>query len=458
MKGLLLMAALLAGQGLAASATATLLGPQGEARGTATFTEVPGGLRLQVRATGLTPGRHGLHVHENGTCTPGVDKATNTVVPFGGAGEHFDPGMSGNHATPMTPDTQGHGGDLPVLTADASGTATLDFTTRKLTLGGMTGVLHRSLVVHALPDDYKTDPAGQSGARIACGTIGRAGEAARRYALDDPQAFPEGVAVDAKRGLIFTGSSRNGSIYAVNAQTGAVSTFSPGGAVGRTSALGLKLDGQGRLWVAGGSTGAVSVLTPDGAPLTTLMTPPSPQSYLNDLVLGPDGSAYVTDSSRPMIWRVTPDLKRVEPWRPLEGTPIRYGRGINLNGIALSADGRALYTIQYNTGRLYRIELASRAIREVRLTRPLLYGDGLLLDGHTLYVSQNRENSVTKLALSADGLSAQVAGQTSADGLFYPSTLALLEGDLIAVNSQLDRRTSGALPEVPFTLSRFPKF
>ncbi len=458
MKVLLLVTALLAGQSLAASATATLLGPQGEARGTATFTEVPGGLRVQVQATGLTPGRHGLHVHENGTCEPGVDKATNMVVPFGAAGKHFDPGMSANHATPTIPDTLGHAGDLPVLTADATGTATLDFTSPKLTLGGMTGVLHRSLVVHALPDDYRTDPSGQSGGRVACGAIQRGGEAARRYALPDPLAFPEGVAVDAKRGLIFTGSSRNGSIYAINASTGAVSTFSPGGAMGRTAALGLKVDGQGRVWVAGGATGAVSVLTPDGAPLATLMTPPSPQSYLNDLVLGPDGSAYVTDSSRPMIWRVSADLKRIEPWLPLSGTAIRYGRGINLNGIALTPDGQALLTVQYNTGRLYRIDLKSRAIQEVRLPEPLMYGDGLLLDGRTLYVSQNRENTVTRVALDTGALSGRVAGRTSADGLFYPSTLALLGGDLIAVNSQLDRRMTGAVPEVPFTLSRFPKF
>ena len=132
--------------------------------------------------------------------------------------------------------------------------------------------------------------------------------------------------------------------------------------------------------------------------------------------------------------------------------------GINLNGIALTADGRALLTVQYNTGKLFRIDLASRHIQEVSVPGGLMYGDGLLLDGQTLYVGQNRMNWVSKVMLSADGLSGQVLSHSAADGLHYPSTLAMLGSDLIAVSSQLDRTMSGTPPETPFKLSRFPKF
>ena len=75
----------------ALAATATLRDPQGAAQGTVTLRQMGLGVQVSVEARGLTPGQHGMHVHEFGRCTPGVDAATNTVVAFGGAGGHFDP-------------------------------------------------------------------------------------------------------------------------------------------------------------------------------------------------------------------------------------------------------------------------------------------------------------------------------------------------------------------------------
>lgn len=440
--------------GTALAATATLRDPQGAAQGTVTLRQMGMGVQVSVEARGLKPGQHGMHVHEFGRCTPGVDAATNTVVAFGGAGGHFDPDKTGNHDAPTAPNTVGHGGDLPMLNVGADGVGRATFMTDKVSLTGMDGVLNRSLVIHAQPDDYKSDPSGLTGARERCGVLTRTNYAARDYAMPGAQDFPEGVAYDARKGVIYAGSAQNGTIYAVNAATGAVSKFSEGGAVGRASALGLKVDTQGRLWIAGGAQGTVSVLSPDGAPVAVLETPRSPSAYLNDLAPAPDGSVYVTDSTRPAIYRVTPDLK-ISEWLSLAGTPIRYAPGLNLNGVVATPDGRYLLAVQLNTGDLWRIDLRSKAIR--RVMGGLNNGDGLLLDGRTLYVSRNKDGIISKVMLGADYASGQVMAEEPVTGLRFPTTLAAIGGDLIVSQGQLDK-LQGGTPETPFRLTRFPRF
>lgn len=436
------------------SATATLRDPAGQPLGTATFRQMGLGVQVTVEARGLTPGQHGMHVHEYGRCTPGVDPATNTVVPFGGAGGHFDPGMSHNHDGPQAPNKYGHGGDVPMLSVGADGTGRATFMSDEVSLTGMNGILNRTLVIHANPDDYKTDPSGRSGARQRCGVISRDGVTTRDYPLPGAQDFPEGVAYDARKGVIYTGSAANGTIYAVSAASGAVSKFSEGGALGRRSALGLKVDPQGRLWIAGGAEGTVSILTPDGVTLKVLQTPESPNPYVNDLTPAPDGNVYVTDSTRPVIFRVDRDLN-LSAWLDLANTPIKYGLGINLNGVAATPDGRYLLAIQLNTGELWRIDLRTRAVRKVM--GGLERGDGLLLDGRTLYVSRNAMQVVSKVQLGADYGSGRIVAEEPLRGLRFPATLAAVGGDLVVTQSQLDK-LQGGTPETPFRLTRFRKF
>ncbi|PNY80289.1 superoxide dismutase family protein [Deinococcus koreensis] len=435
-------------------ATATLRDPAGQVMGTATFEQVGMGMRVSVSAMGLTPGQHGMHIHDLGRCTPGVDPATNTVVPFGGAGGHFDPERSANHDSPQAANKDGHGGDLPMLTVGADGSGKATFTTTKSSLTGMNGVLNRSLIIHARPDDYKSDPAGMTGARERCGIISRDALTVRDYPLPGPQDFPEGVAYDAKKGVLYTGSAATGTIYAINASTGAVSIFNEGGGQGRGSSLGLKVDAQGRVWSAGGATGKVTVFSPDGFPVAILQTPKSPNPYVNDLVPAPDGNVYVTDSTRPVIFRVTPDLK-LSAWLDLAGTPIKYGPGINLNGIVATPDGRALLVMQLNTGDLWRIDLRSRAVRKVM--GGLTHGDGLLLIGRTLYVARNADQVVSKVMLNADYTGGQLVAEEPLAGLRFPATLAAVGGDLVVTQSQLNK-LQGGTPETPFRLTRFPQF
>ncbi|WP_216327192.1 superoxide dismutase family protein [Deinococcus aestuarii] len=436
------------------SATATLRDPAGQTQGTATFRQTGMGVQVTVEARGLTPGQHGMHVHEYGRCAPGVDPATNTVVPFGAAGGHFDPGMSRNHDDPQAPNKYGHGGDVPMLNVGSDGTGRATFMTDKVSLTGMNGVLNRTLIIHANPDDYKSDPAGMSGGRQRCGIIARDGLTTRDYTLPGAQDFPEGVAYDPKKGVLYTGSAVNGTIYAVDAASGAVSKFQEGGALGRQAALGLKVDSQGRLWIAGGAQGTVSILSPAGMTLKVLETPASPNPYVNDLTPAPDGNVYVTDSTRPVIFRVDRDLN-LTAWLDLANTPIKYGPGINLNGIAATPDGRYLLAMQLNTGDLWRIDLRTKAVRKVM--GGLMNGDGLLLDGRTLYVARNKDQVVSKVSLAADYGSGQLVAEEPLRGLRFPATLALVGGDLVVTQAQLDKLMGGT-PETPFRLTRFGKF
>ncbi len=145
---------------------AMLRDKSGQQLGTATLTESADGVRIQVTASGLPPGPKGLHVHAVGRCDP---------PDFVSAGAHFNPAAR-KHGR-LNPDGA-HAGDLPNLVVGATGSGSVDTTTQAVTLrSGVAGSLFgdggTSLVIHAQQDDEKTDPSGNSGARIACGVITR---------------------------------------------------------------------------------------------------------------------------------------------------------------------------------------------------------------------------------------------------------------------------------------------
>lgn len=124
------------------------------------------GVAVLVRGeiSGLAPGKeHGFHVHEKGECSP---------PDFASAGEHLNP-TKDPHGGPKS--AARHLGDLPNLKADENGRVVVDVSIPGATLvdkdGGPNQILGKALVVHAMPDDYKTQPAGDSGGRIACGVI-----------------------------------------------------------------------------------------------------------------------------------------------------------------------------------------------------------------------------------------------------------------------------------------------
>lgn len=158
----------LAGGAVAASAeraTAQLVDAKGKALGTARLEQTPNGVLVKAELSNLPPGELGFHIHDKGACQP----------PFQSAGGHFNPERSAHgFAAKQGP----HAGDLPNLHVGEDGRVRLDYFAEGLRLGGPDGVLGgdgAAIVVHAGADDYRTDPAGDSGARIACGVIRKAG-------------------------------------------------------------------------------------------------------------------------------------------------------------------------------------------------------------------------------------------------------------------------------------------
>ena len=145
------------------SAEALLKDKDGKQVGVAKLIETPEGVRVALTGYRLPPGGRGLHVHAVGRCDP---------PEFTSAGAHFNPG--GKQHGRMNP-AGPHAGDLPNLMVAASGEGSLDITTKAFTLSpganSLLGEKGTALVVHANPDDDKTDPTGNSGGRIACGVI-----------------------------------------------------------------------------------------------------------------------------------------------------------------------------------------------------------------------------------------------------------------------------------------------
>ncbi|HJV92028.1 MAG TPA: superoxide dismutase family protein [Azonexus sp.] len=142
------------------SASAALAARSGSTvSGNVVFSEAAGKLRIEATVAGLTPGEHGFHVHEAGDCSaPDATSAKGHFNPAGKMHGHYD---MADH----------HGGDMPNLVANAQGEARYSAEIGGLSLSGPNGVLGRSVVIHADPDDYKSQPAGNSGKRIACGVI-----------------------------------------------------------------------------------------------------------------------------------------------------------------------------------------------------------------------------------------------------------------------------------------------
>ena len=129
--------------------------------GEATFEQLNGKVRVTIFVQGLKPGQeHGLHIHEAGDCSSGDGMS---------AKGHFNP-----HGKPHAHPSSGerHAGDLPSLKANKGGRAKVEADVDIITVApGAASIVGRAVIVHADPDDFKTQPTGNAGARLACGVI-----------------------------------------------------------------------------------------------------------------------------------------------------------------------------------------------------------------------------------------------------------------------------------------------
>jgi sugar lactone lactonase YvrE len=254
-----------------------------------------------------------------------------------------------------------------------------------------------------------------------------------------PTGFqPEGIAVGHGHAF-YVGSIPTGQIYRGDLRTGkgAVLPLTPPG----RAATGMKLDHRGRLFVAGAGTGQGYVYNAStGSPLATFQLAPAGQ-FINDVVVTRT-AAWFTNSSQPELYRLA-----IAPDGTLGGvTKVTLGPGFvfipgqfNANGIDATPSGKTLVVVNTSAGKLFTVDPATGAADEIELTGGnVQFGDGILLDGKTLYVVQNQLNQIAVIKLSPDLASGRIVGHITS-GLFkVPTTIAEFGKRLYAVNARFN--------------------
>jgi sugar lactone lactonase YvrE len=276
---------------------------------------------------------------------------------------------------------------------------------------------------------------------LALGLAAPTAQAQSRFGYDLPSAgiLLEGIGYDPQREVFYvSGVNDGGRIYRGRVHEEALEVWQPGGVDGRTTARGIDVDSAGRVFVAGGPSGRLWVFSADGATLASLAT--AAGTFLNDVAVGADGAAYFTDSNQARIWRVTQGAAgawQAELWLDASATVPVVLPGFNLGGIVATPDGRWLLVAQGTTGRLWRIDIATKAITPVDLgTASIVNADGIVLRGHRLWVVQNFARQITELALGGQWGAASVVSvtPTPADRTF--TTAKIAKGRLLIVDSQ----------------------
>jgi sugar lactone lactonase YvrE len=255
--------------------------------------------------------------------------------------------------------------------------------------------------------------------------------------IDLPDGFqPEGITASGER--FFVGSIPTGAVYRGSLRTGQGAVLVQPQA-GR-AAIGMKFD-RGRLFVAGGNTGNAFVYNAATGALIRTYALSTGGSFINDVVVTKK-AAWFTDSLKPVLYRVP-----LGPaGRPGAATafstvnlapPYAQVSGFNVNGIDAMPNGKALVIVQSATGKLFTVN-AMGGTREIALANgeSVPNGDGVLLDGKTLYVVQNQRNVIAKIALSAKLTSGRVLRRIGSSDFSVPTTIAEHGTSLYAVNAR----------------------
>lgn len=249
--------------------------------------------------------------------------------------------------------------------------------------------------------------------------------------LNLPNGFrPEGIAISGR--FAYFGSLADGRILRVNLIDGTSKVISP--AVG-TPSVGLKSDGR-RLFVSGGPAGDARVIDQrSGAVLAHIQFAAAP-TFINDVILT-ERTAWFTDSMKATLYGVSLRSGSVTNL-PLSGDFV-LGAGFNSNGIERTPDGRALLIVQTNTATVFRVDPRTGVARKVDLGgEPATNGDGLLVQGRTLFIVQNQLNQVAEFTLNAAGTRGRLVRRHGNDGFDIPTTVAAFGNRLYLPNARFN--------------------
>jgi sugar lactone lactonase YvrE len=268
-----------------------------------------------------------------------------------------------------------------------------------------------------------------------------------------PDGFqPEGIAIG-RLPFAFFGSRANGAIYRANLVTGRGEIINPGPGTG---SLGMKVDARARLFVAGAAGGDGRVINAiTGATIASYDFTDATPTFVNDVVLT-RSAAWFTDSRQPVLYGLPfgrrgalPDQDEVIRL-PLSGDIVWNPEVNNANGIARTPDGKALLIVQSSTGFLFRVDPRTGVTTRVDLGDDLLTnGDGLLLEGRTLYAVQNRLNQIAVVELDRAGTRGSVRRLITSPDFDVPTTVARWGNRLYLPNA---RFTTPPTPTTPYTV------
>ncbi|WP_369168141.1 SMP-30/gluconolactonase/LRE family protein [Streptomyces sp. R28] len=319
---------------------------------------------------------------------------------------------------------------------------------------------HRSFAPQPTRRRLLTAGAATAGAVLvgSAGTSAAAAGKTRPAVIRLPNGFrPEGITIGGGP-YAYLGSLGDGSIYRADLRTGEGGIISTGPG---TPSVGLKLDDRGRLFVAGRGQGARVVDARTGAILASYVLTTATPTFANDVFLT-SRTAWFTDSFQPALYALPlgrhgelPDADDVVTVTLGGDWSQVAGEVVNANGITRTPDGSALLVVQSGVGGLHRVNPRTGVTELVDLgdAAPLTNGDGLLLNGRTLYVVQNRQNAVDVFQLAADGRSG-VFRRRITDPLFdVPTTVAAHQGRLYLPNA---RFTTTPTPETTYDVISVP--
>jgi hypothetical protein len=259
--------------------------------------------------------------------------------------------------------------------------------------------------------------------------------------------LPEGVAVG--RGpVIYSGSRRHGGVHAIDLRTGMGHDAVDPRMDGRI-AVGLAFDARSNnIFVAGGPGGAGYVYDADtgGDVADYQFVTPGTTTFVNDVDVARD-AAYFTDSARPVIYKVP-----LGPGGELGTTfdVIQLPMGFNLNGIVATPDGKTLIGVQSGMGFLLRVDVETGSTSVIDLDEySVAQGDGLLLEGKTIYVMRNFAEIIAEIRLSPDLMSGELQREITDANFDVPTTIDRFGNTIYAVNA---RFSSGMDPNLTYTI------